>query len=206
MYLRMMLQQEVREAYAQFDSKNVGAHIDGPPFIALLINDRPGLQVVAGEGQWMDAPVTCRTAEGDYHVPVIPGSVIVNTGGTLMHLSEGRYSATLHRVNTTLIPRGETRVSMPYFLIPKMEGDLIPFGKTEASVQGAAGYNAGRDRGANACVNRMGTFPQVTRRWWVEEFKELSEKQRAEVEAETAAAYKLAAERGKRYRESRTNS
>ena len=99
-------QQEVREAYAQFDSKNVGAHIDGPPFIALLINDRPGLQVVAGEGQWMDAPVTCRTAEGDYHVPVIPGSVIVNTGGTLMHLSEGRYSATLHRVNTTLIPRG----------------------------------------------------------------------------------------------------
>ncbi|MAD07999.1 MAG: 2OG-Fe(II) oxygenase [Gammaproteobacteria bacterium] len=196
-------QQEVRKAYAQFDSKNVGAHIDGPPFIALLINDRPGLQVVAGEGQWMDAPVTCRTAEGDYHVPVIPGSVIVNTGGTLMHLSEGRYSATLHRVNTTLIPKGETRVSMPYFLIPKMEGDLIPFGKTEASVQGAAGYNAGRDRGANACVNRMGTFPQVTRRWWVEEFKELSEKQRAEVEAETAAAYKLAAERGKRYRESR---
>ena len=168
-----------------------------------MINDRPGLQVVAGEGQWMDAPVTCRTAEGDYHVPVIPGSVIVNTGGTLMHLSEGRYSATLHRVNTTLIPRGETRVSMPYFLIPNMEGDLIPFGKTEASVQGAAGYNAGRDRGANACVNRMGTFPQVTRRWWVEEFKELSEKQRAEVEAETAAAYKLAAERGKRYRESR---
>ena len=79
--------------------------------------------------------------------------------------------------------------------------NLIPFGKVEASTEGAAGYNAGRDRGANACVNRMGTFPQVTRRWWVEEFKELSEKQRAEVEAETAAAYKLAAERGTRYRQ-----
>ena len=90
---------------------------------------------------------------------------------------------------------------MPYFLIPKMEGDLIPFGKTAAAQEGAAGYNAGRDRGANACVNRMGTFPQVTRRWWVEEFKELSEKQRVEVEAETDAAYKLAAERGQRYRE-----
>ena len=76
---------------------------------------------------------------------------------------------------------------MPYFLIPKMEGDLIPFGKTEASVQGAAGYNAGRDRGANACVNRMGTFPRDPA-LRVEEFKELSEKQRAEVEAETAAA------------------
>ena len=116
---------EVIAAYEQFDSKNVGAHIDGPPFIALLINDGPGLQVVAGEGNWVDAPVTCRTAPGDYAVPVIPGSVIVNTGGTLMHLSEGRYSATLHRVNTTLIPRGETRVSMPYFLLPKMDGDLV---------------------------------------------------------------------------------
>lgn len=195
-------QAQVRAAYEQFDSKTVGAHIDGPPFVALLINDRPGLQVVAGEGRWVDAPVTCRTAPGAYSVPVIPGSVIVNTGGTLMHLSEGRYSATLHRVNTTLIPKGETRVSMPYFLLPKMEGDLVPFGKSKASIEGAAGYKAGRDRGANACVNRMGTFPQVTRRWWVDEFKELSEKQREEVEAETAAAYALAAERGKRYRES----
>ncbi|MCR9276946.1 MAG: hypothetical protein NXH85_03150 [Pseudomonadaceae bacterium] len=193
-------QASVRAAYEKFDSDNVGAHIDGPPFVALLINDRPGLQVVAGEGRWMNAPVTCRTAEGEYDVPVIPGSVVVNTGGTLMHLSEGRYSATLHRVNTTLIPQGETRVSMPYFLLPRMEGDLIPFGRTHAPTAGAAGYNAGRDRGANACVNRMGTFPQVTRRWWVEEFKELSEQQREEVAAETAAAFKLAEERGERYR------
>ena len=150
----------------------------------------------------MNAPVTCRTAPGDYDVPVIPGSVIVNTGGTLMHLSEGRYSATLHRVNTLLIPEGETRVSMPYFLLPKMEGDLVPFGQKVAKERGVAGYEAGRDRGANACVNRMGTFPQVTRRWWVEEFKALSEQQRQEVEAETQAAFKLAAERGKRYVES----
>ncbi len=195
---------QVIASYEKFDSKNVGAHIDGPPFVALLINDRPGLQVVAGEGDWMDAPVTCRTAPGDYHVPVIPGSVIVNTGGTLMHLSEGRYSATLHRVNTTLIPPGDTRVSMPYFLLPKMEGDLIPFGQTEAAQAGAAGYEAGRDRGANACVNRMGTFPQVTRRWWAGEFEALREQQQKEVEAETSAAFKLAAERGQRYKESRT--
>lgn len=191
---------DVKNAYAKFDADNVGAHIDGPPFVALLINDRPGLQVVAGKGGWVNAPVTCRTREGDYEVPVIPGSVIVNTGGTLMHLSEGRYSATLHRVNTLLIPEGETRVSMPYFLLPKMEGDLVPFGKVVADEKGAAGYEAGRDRGANACVNRMGTFPQVTRRWWVEEFKALSEQQRREVEAETQAAFKLAAKRGERFK------
>ena len=191
---------KVRKEYEKFSSNRVGAHIDGPPFIALLINDRPGLQVVAAEGQWIDAPVTCRTAPGNYHVPVIPGSVIVNTGGTLMHLSEGRYSATLHRVNTTLIPEGETRVSMPYFLIPKMEGDLVPFGKSEADSIGAGGYESGRDRGANASVNRMGTFPQVTKRWWVDEYAELSQKQRDEVEAETQAAYKLAKERGERFK------
>jgi isopenicillin N synthase-like dioxygenase len=178
----------------------VGAHIDGPPFIALLINDRPGLQVVAGEGDWVNAPVTCRTSSGEYDVPVIEGSVIVNTGGTLMHLSEGRYSATLHRVNTLLIPEGETRVSMPYFLLPKMDGDLVPFGRSSADKTGAAGYQAGRDRGANACVNRMGTFPQVTRRWWVDEFESLKEQQRQEVEAETQAAFELAAQRGKRYK------
>ena len=79
--------QKIIDEYKKFKSNKVGAHIDGPPFIALLINDKPGLQVVAGEGNWIDAPVTCRTAPGDYHVPVIPGAVIVNTGGTLMHLS-----------------------------------------------------------------------------------------------------------------------
>ena len=190
----------VRKEYKKFESDKVGAHIDGPPFIALLINDRPGLQVVAAEGQWINAPVTCRTTEGSYDVPVIPGSVIVNTGGTLMHLSEGRYSATLHRVNTTLIPEGETRVSMPYFLLPKMEGDLIPFGKSEADSVGAGGYESGRDRGANASVNRMGTFPQVTRRWWSDEYAELRQKQHDEVEAETQAALKLAKERGERFK------
>ena len=193
-------QANVHKEYKKFESDKVGAHIDGPPFIALLINDRPGLQVVAAEGQWINAPVTCRTAEGGYDVPVIPGSVIVNTGGTLMHLSEGRYSATLHRVNTTLIPEGETRVSMPYFLLPKMEGDLVPFGKSEADTVGAGGYESGRDRGANASVNRMGTFPQVTRRWWAEEYAELRQKQRDEVEAETQAAFKLAKERGERFK------
>jgi isopenicillin N synthase-like dioxygenase len=192
--------EKVKQEYKKFESQRVGAHIDGPPFIALLINDRPGLQVVAAEGGWIDAPVTCQTAPGNYDVPVIPGSVIVNTGGTLMHLSEGRYSATLHRVNTTLIPEGETRVSMPYFLIPKMEGDLIPFGKAEAESQGAAGYESGRDRGANASVNRMGTFPQVTKRWWVEEFTELSQKHRDEVKAETQAALDLAKKRGERFK------
>eukprot|EP01047_Picozoa_sp_COSAG01_P099642 COSAG01_NODE_29623_length_633_cov_1.423221_1_plen_40_part_10 len=33
----------------------------------------------------------------------------------------------MHRVNTTLIPFGEDRVSLPFFLLPKMDGPLKPF-------------------------------------------------------------------------------
>jgi hypothetical protein len=47
-------------------------------------------------------------------------------------------------------------------------------------------------------VNRMGTFPQVTKRWWADEFKELGATQRAEVMKETASALRLAKIRGKR--------
>ena len=46
----------------------------------------------------------------------------------------------------------------------------------------------------------MGTFPQVTRRWWADEYSEMRQKQRDEVEAETQAALKLAKERGERFK------
>ena len=146
-------------------------------------------------------PVTCRTAEGDYSVPVMPGAVIINTGGSLMHLSEGRYSATVHRVNTTMIPAGDTRISMPYFLLPTMEGDLIPFGKSAVSNTGTSGYDSGRDRGANAAANLMRTYPRVTTRWWVKEYEALRSAQQQEEQNETEAAFKLAADRGERFKE-----
>lgn len=191
---------KVRAEYTKPFSPHTGAHIDGPPFVALLINDRPGLQVVAGEGgHWINAPVTCRTAPGDYPVPVIPGAVIVNSGGTLMHLSRGRVVATLHRVNTTLIPAGESRVSLPFFLLPTMEGVLEPFFDPNDGKR--TGYQEDRDRGVNAAVNRMGTFPTCTRAWWREEYSMLRDRVREEVVAETSQAFKLAQERGTAGRE-----
>lgn len=192
---------KVAEEFGKLKSPFTGAHIDGPPFVALLCNDKPGLQVVADGGKWVNAPVTCRTAEGEYDVPVIPGSVIVNSGGTLMHLSKGRIGATLHRVNTLMIPEGETRVSLPYFLLPKMEGPLVPFGEKEATTNGVedteTGYKADRDRGTNAAVNRMGTFPSCTRLWWKDEYKQLQAQHRAEVVSETESAFDLAKNRAK---------
>jgi isopenicillin N synthase-like dioxygenase len=88
----------------------------------------------------------------------------------------------MHRVNTTLIPFGEDRVSLPFFLLPKMDGPLKPFRslrpdgreqEEEEEDHDTTGYHESRDRGMNASVNRMGTFPQVTKRWWASEFKEL---------------------------------
>lgn len=193
--------ENVRNEYAKIKSGKTGTHIDGPPFCALLINDKPGLQVVAGEGKWISAPVTCRTKPGDYPVPVVPGAVIVNSGGLLMHLSRGRVVATLHRVNPFLVPKGEDRISMPFFLMPKMEGEMKPFVSTEDSADvHDTGFNLDRDRGRNAAVNRMGTFPQCTRRWWKEEYKTFREHREGEVEAETDAAYRLAKERANRNR------
>jgi hypothetical protein len=46
----------------------------------------------------------------------------------------------------------------------------------------------------------MGTFPQVTRRWWAKEFETLSQQQAREVEAETQAAFRFAEARGQRFK------
>eukprot|EP01048_Picozoa_sp_COSAG05_P015039 COSAG05_NODE_1765_length_4122_cov_2.666915_2_plen_94_part_00 len=86
---------------------------------------------------------------------------------------------------------------MPFFLLPRMEGPLVPFGSTNGRDGGKdTGYDGMRDRGANAAVNRMGAFPQVTKRWWSEEFAVLGPKQRAEAAAETERAFRMSKARG----------
>lgn len=192
--VRSDLWEKTVAAFAALKSDSVGSHIDKHPFMALLINDRPGLQVVGNDNRWINAPVTCRTAPGDYCVPVIPGAVVANTGGTLMHLSRGRCPATLHRVNTTLVPSSDTRISMPYFLLPRMDIPLIPFGDAAHDT----GFIENRNRGLDVAVERMGTFPAVTKRWWMTEFRKYRKIQEAAASKETDAAYQLAEERAKR--------
>ena len=88
-----------------------------------------------------------------------------------------------------------------------MEGPLVPWIDADVDdradghgVEENTGINEGRDRGVNASVNRMGTFPQVTKRWWAEEFDALAKKHAAEVQAETQSAYRIAQERAARNR------
>jgi len=89
---------------------------------------------------------------------------------------------------------------MPYFLLPTMNGDLVPFGKPKASDNDKIGYNEGRDRGANSAANLMRTYPKLRRRWWAKEFDALKAAHQKEEQKETEAALKLATERGERFK------
>eukprot|EP00756_Hemistasia_phaeocysticola_P005764 Hpha_TRINITY_DN13489_c0_g1::TRINITY_DN13489_c0_g1_i1::g.130986::m.130986 len=175
---------EVAAEFAKPRSRKTGAHTDAAVFMALLINDRPGLQVVAGDNRWINAPVTCRTKEGHYECDVIPGSIVINSGGMLMQLTKGRIGSTLHRVNPLLVPKGETRISMPYFILPK-----------PAVVDGSHG---GYDRWVGASVNRMKLFPECTQRFWQDTYDTLRASTRKGYFAMNQAAYDTAADRAKR--------
>lgn len=161
------LNEAFREKVAQ-DMMSVsgnGAHVDGAPFITMLIADEPGLQVLNLDGKtWVDAPV-------------IPGSIIVNIGNTLQYLSGRKMVATMHRVHP--LKPTKRRISLPYFLLPSLEGDLEPFDGSKPKP---------RNRGLDYALDRMTLFHRCTNQWHAEEFKQVKA---------------LAAEQNKKIRERR---
>ena len=155
------IQHEVAESYKDVpggEGGGMGAHRDGAPFITLLCCDNDGLQVLnPNTSKWIN-------------VPYIPGTVIVNIGTTLMKLSKGKMISTTHRVNPNLfhVPR----ISLPYFLFPILEGDLVPFDED----QSRAGYNAteerqGRDRGLAYAVDRCNLFPDAANKFYAKDYE-----------------------------------
>jgi hypothetical protein len=109
-------------------------------------------------------------------VPVIPGTVVVNIGATLMKLSGKQLRATVHRVNP-LLQTGR-RCSLPYFLLPKLEGELVPFGAKPSASSGG-----GRDRGLAYAVDRMNLFGSSSARWYGEEVEEARQQMQDDYEA-----------------------
>lgn len=79
------------------DSPGIGAHTDYECF-TILLPTAPGLEVVNGAGQWIDAPP-------------IEDAFIVNIGDMLEILSNGNFVATSHRVRRV----SEERYSFPFF-------------------------------------------------------------------------------------------
>ncbi|WP_419912146.1 isopenicillin N synthase family dioxygenase [Hoeflea sp.] len=79
------------------DAQGIGAHTDYECF-TLLLPTAPGLEVMNGDGQWID-------------VPLIPDAFVVNIGDMMECWTNGRFVATSHRVRKVK----EERYSFPLF-------------------------------------------------------------------------------------------
>lgn len=79
------------------DAPGIGAHTDYECF-TMLLTDVPGLEVMNGKGEWIDAPP-------------IPETFVVNIGDMLEVLTAGKFIATSHRVRSVK----EDRYSFPLF-------------------------------------------------------------------------------------------
>lgn len=84
-------------AEAAPDQQGIGAHTDYE-FFTLLRGTAPGLEVMNGEGRWIDAPPQ-------------PGCFVVNIGDMLEAWTNGAFVATSHRVRKV----AEERYSFPFF-------------------------------------------------------------------------------------------
>lgn len=85
------------DANAAPDQQGIGAHTDYE-FFTLLRGTAPGLEVMNGEGRWIDAPS-------------VPGCFVVNIGDMLEAWTNGTFVATSHRVRKV----AEERYSFPFF-------------------------------------------------------------------------------------------
>lgn len=85
------------DAVASADQQGIGAHTDYE-FFTLLQGTAPGLEVLNGDGQWIDAPP-------------FPGAFVVNIGDMLEAWTNGVFTATSHRVRKV----AEERYSFPFF-------------------------------------------------------------------------------------------
>lgn len=79
------------------DQPGIGAHTDYECF-TILLGTAPGLEVLNGAGEWIDAPP-------------IEGAFVINIGDMLEAWTNGVFTATSHRVRKVK----EERYSFPYF-------------------------------------------------------------------------------------------
>ncbi len=85
------------------------AHSDINLLTVLPASNRPGLQVMRRDGEWIDVPC-------DF------GYLIVNTGDMLQEATAGYFPSTIHRVvNPTGQMAERSRISLPTFLHPRAD-------------------------------------------------------------------------------------
>jgi isopenicillin N synthase-like dioxygenase len=90
------------------DALGIGAHTDYECF-TLLYPTAPGLEVLNGAGEWIDAPP-------------IPGTYIINIGDMMELLTNGQFVATTHRVRKVK----QERYSFPLFFSFDYQTQVAP--------------------------------------------------------------------------------
>ena len=104
----------------------VAAHVDFS-WLTLTLQDSPGLEIMRADGSWVQ-------------VEPRPGSLWVHAGELLHVASGGAYPATPHRVINPSLDR--TRVSLPLFLNPPLQGYVEPMVPTARGAATAASSSA----------------------------------------------------------------
>ena len=99
----------------------VGPHSDSGFLSLLLQDDVGGLQVQNGDGDWIDAPP-------------LPGCMVVNLGEMLQLCTGGYYLATPHRVVSKPSSTSKDRISVPYFLNPRLDAIIAPIDPLPATL------------------------------------------------------------------------
>lgn len=85
------------------------AHEDINMITILPVAEQPGLQVRNNEGQWID-------------VASVRGELVVNSGDMLLEATNGYFPSTTHRVvNPTDESLNVSRISVPFFLTPRLD-------------------------------------------------------------------------------------
>ena len=138
--------------------QGVGSHKDYG-FLTLIMQDfqgaTNGLQVLAENGEWIDAPPR-------------PGTFIVNIGEALEMASDGYLKATVHRVVT---PTEADRYSVAYFMDPRLDREipkLILPPHLAAEVRGVTTDPDNplfKNFGKNFLKGRLRSHPDVAQRW-----------------------------------------
>lgn len=90
------------------DRPGIGAHTDYEIF-TLLYPTAPGLEVINGKGDWIDAPP-------------VDGTLVVNIGDVMEAWSNGRFKATSHRVRKV----AQERYSFPLFFSADYHTRITP--------------------------------------------------------------------------------
>ena len=133
--------------------QGLGLHHDSGILTFILQDEIPGLQVMS-DGKLID-------------VEPYPGAYVVNLGEMMQSATNGYLRATKHQVVSP--PPGKQRISIAYFLNPRLDARFEPLElPAELAAEAPGGQNADpRDPvfatfGANTLKIRMRSHPEVT--------------------------------------------